>query len=103
MNDARLRILAPLLAASLAAAGCATTPLPAPAAPPVEQVVDEPDEVAFPDEADAPEAPPKELKAGRPGVEPLGPLAASANAFMPIRGEPPWPQANNPRAVPMSA
>ncbi len=31
MIDARLRILAPLLAAALAAAGCATTPAPAPA------------------------------------------------------------------------
>ena len=49
MNDARLRILAPLLAAAVAAAGCATAPVPMPEPPPVEQVVDEPDEVAFPD------------------------------------------------------
>ena len=97
MNDARLRILAPLLAVTLAAAGCATTPAPAPAPPPVEQIVDEPDEVAFPDEADAPEAPPEELEAAAPAVEPLAPAVVHGDVIERIRGELSLPQVDHPR------
>ena len=63
-------------------AGCATTPAPAPNSLPVEQIVNEPDEVAFPAEGDdAPEPPPEELEAAAPSVEPLAPAVAHGNVI----------------------
>jgi membrane-bound lytic murein transglycosylase D len=97
MNDARLRILAPLLAAAVAAAGCATAPVPALEPPPVQQVVDEPDEVAFPDEAEAPEAPPEELEAAAPEVAPLAPGVVHGDVIERIRGDLSLPQVDHPR------
>ncbi len=97
MNDARLRILVPLLAAVLAAAGCASAPAPQPSAAPVEQVVSEPDEVAFPDEAGAPEAPPEELEAEAPLVEPLAPAVVHGDVIERIRGDLSLPQVDHPR------
>ncbi len=96
MNDARLPILVPLLAAVLAA-GCASAPAPQPSAAPVEQVVSEPDEVAFPDEAGAPEAPPEELEAEAPLVEPLAPAVVHGDVIERIRGDLSLPQVDHPR------
>ncbi len=65
--------------------------------PPVEQIVNEPDEVAFPDEADAPEAPPEELEAAAPEVEPLAPAVVHGDVIARIRGELSLPQVDHPR------
>ncbi len=97
MNEPRFRLL-PLLAAVLVAAGCATTPAPAPNSLPVEQIVNEPDEVAFPAEgADAPEPPPEELEAAAPSVEPLAPAVSHGDVIARIRGELSLPQVDHPR------
>ncbi|HEU5468371.1 MAG TPA: transglycosylase SLT domain-containing protein, partial [Steroidobacteraceae bacterium] len=97
MIDARFRILSPLLAALLAVAGCATAPQPAPSAPPAPQVVDEPDEVAFPIEADAPEPPPEELEAEAPAVAPLAPAVVHGDVIARIRGDLSLPRVDHPR------
>ncbi len=97
MNDARLRILAPLLAAALAAAGCASTPAAAPEPPPPVEVVSEPDEVAYPDEAEAPEPPPEELEAAAPEIAPLAPAAVYGDVIERIRNELSLPQVDHPR------
>ena len=99
MIDARLRILTPLLATALVAAGCATAPAPAPSSPPVEPIVNEQDEVAFPDEAEAPEAPAEELEAEAPMVEPLVPAAAHGDVLARIRGDLSLPQVDHPRVT----
>jgi membrane-bound lytic murein transglycosylase D len=97
MIDARLRILATLLIAALAAAGCASTTPAAPAVPPTVAVATEPDEVAFPDEAEAPEPPPEELEAEAPAVEPLAPAASYGDVLARIRGTLTLPQVDHPR------
>jgi membrane-bound lytic murein transglycosylase D len=97
MTDARLRILATLLLASLGAAGCASTSPAVPAAPPTVPVASEPDEVAFPEEADAPEPPPEELEAAAPAVEPLAPAVAHGDVLTRIRGALTLPQVDHPR------
>ena len=98
MNEPRFRLLSPLLAAVLVATGCATTPAPAPNSLPVEQIVNEPDEVAFPAEGDdAPEPPPEELEAAAPSVEPLAPAVAHGDVIARIRGELSLPQVDHPR------
>ena len=99
MIDARLRILAPLLATALVAAGCATAPAPAPSSPPVEPIVNEQDEVAFPDEAEAPEAPAEELEAEAPMVEPLVPAVVHGDVLARIRGDLSLPQVDHPRVT----
>ena len=97
MIDARLRILATLLIAALAVAGCASTTPAAPAVPPTVAVATEPDEVAFPDEAEAPEPPPEELEAEAPAVEPLAPAASYGDVLARIRGALTLPQVDHPR------
>jgi membrane-bound lytic murein transglycosylase D len=97
MTDARLRILAPLLAVAFVAAGCASAPAPAPSSLPVEQIVNEPDEVAFPDEGQAPEAPAEELEAEAPMVEPLAPAVVHGDVIARIRGKLSLPQVSHPR------
>jgi membrane-bound lytic murein transglycosylase D len=97
MTDSRLRPLAPLLAAALLAAGCASAPAPATSSLPVEQIVNEPDEVAFPDEGEAPEAPPEELEASAPSVEPLAPAVVHGDVIARIRGGLSLPQVSHPR------
>ena len=99
MIDARLRILAPLLAAALVAAGCATAPAPAPSSLPVEPIVNEQDEVAFPDEGEAPEAPAEELEAEAPMVEPLVPAVVHGDVLARIRGDLALPQVDHPRVT----
>ena len=99
MTDSRIRMLPPILlaAAGLVAAGCATTPAPAPNSLPTEQIVNEPSEIAFPDEVAAPETPPEELEALAPSVEPLVPAAVYGDVLVRIRGELSLPQVNHPR------
>lgn len=100
MTDARAKIVALLLlvAAGLAAAGCATAPpAPAPSALPIEQVVNEPNEVAFPEEDAAPEAPPEELEALAPEVPPLPPAVTYGDVLVRIRGQLSLPQVDHPR------
>ena len=97
MIDARIRILATLLAAGLLAAGCASAPPAAPAPPAAEPVASEPDEVAFPDEAEAPEAPPEELEAQAPAVEPLAPAVVHGDVLARVRGTLALPQVAHPR------
>ena len=97
MTDARIRILAALLAAALGAAGCASAPPAVPAPPAVEPIASEPDEVAFPDEAEAPDPPPEELEAAAPAVEPLAPAAAHGDVLARIRGQLTLPQVDHPR------
>ena len=99
MIDARLRILVPLLAAAVAVAGCATAPAPPPSSLPAEQIVNEPDEVAFPDEAEAPEAPPEELEAEAPMVEPLAPAVVHGDVIARIRDDLSLPQVDHPRVT----
>jgi membrane-bound lytic murein transglycosylase D len=97
MIDARSRILATLIAAGLLAAGCASAPPAAPAPPAAETVAREPDEVAFPDEANAPEAPPEELEAEAPAVEPLAPAVVHGDVLARVRGALTLPQVEHPR------
>jgi membrane-bound lytic murein transglycosylase D len=97
MTDARTRTLPTLLAAALVAAGCATTPEPVPTAPPVEQVADVPNEVAFPEEQGAPETPPEELEALAPAVEPLVPAVAYGDVLARIRNQLSLPLVEHPR------
>lgn len=101
MTDARIRILPPLLLAAsvLAAAGCATAPPPAPSSLPAEQVANDPNptEVAFPDEDEAPAAPPEELEAEAPAVEPLLPAVTYGDVLARIRSNLALPQVNNTR------
>jgi membrane-bound lytic murein transglycosylase D len=100
MTDTRIRILSPLLLAciGLAVAGCVTTPVPPPTSSlPNEQVVSDPAEVAFPDEAAAPEAPPEELEAQAPAVEPLAPAVTYGDVLVRIRGQLSLPVAEHQR------
>jgi membrane-bound lytic murein transglycosylase D len=97
MTDARLRILAALLASALGVAGCASAPPSAPDPGPVVAVADEPDEVAFPDEAAAPEPPPEELEAEAPAVQPLAPAVVHGDVIARIRASLTLPQVNHPR------
>ena len=99
MSDARIRILALLFIAAtgLAAAGCATAPSPAPSSLPVEQVVNDPTEVAFPAEDEAPEPPPEELEALAPEVPPLAAAASYGDVLARIRGQLSLPQVDHPR------
>jgi membrane-bound lytic murein transglycosylase D len=98
MTDARIRILAPLLASLLALAGCATAPEPVESTLPVEQIVNVPEEeIAFPDETGAPETPPEELEAAAPAIEPLAPAVAYGDVLARIRGELSLPQVSHPR------
>ena len=102
MTDARIRILPPLIVAAfmLAAAGCATTPSPAPSSLPTDQIVNDPNsttEVAFPDEEEAPAAPPEELEAEAPSVAPLTPAVAYGDVLARVRSNLALPQVNNAR------
>jgi membrane-bound lytic murein transglycosylase D len=102
MTDARIRILPPLIVAAfmLAAAGCATTPSPVPNSLPTEQIVNDPNsatEVAFPDEEEAPAAPPEELEAEAPAVAPLTPTVAYGDVLARVRSNLALPQVNNAR------
>jgi membrane-bound lytic murein transglycosylase D len=99
MTDPRIWILRPLFLAALAAAaaGCATAP-PAPVSSlPEEQIVNDPGEVAFPDETAAPEAPAEELEAQAPTVEPLAPAVAYGDVLVRIREQLSLPQAEHQR------
>ena len=99
MTEPRIWLLRPLLLAALAAAaaGCATT-APAPASPlPVDQVANDPGEVPFPEEDEAPEAPPESLEALAPTVEPLAPAVAYGDVLVRIRGHLSLPQAEHQR------
>jgi membrane-bound lytic murein transglycosylase D len=99
MTDARIRILPPLLAAAIGMAmgGCATTPPPVETSVPAEDVVNVPSEVAFPDEAEAPEAPPEELEALAPEVAPLASAPAYGDVIVRIRSRLSLPQVDHPR------
>jgi membrane-bound lytic murein transglycosylase D len=101
MTDARTRILAPLLALALlaAAAGCATTPKSDEAAEPVPTVASDAAtaEVAFPDEAEAPEAPPEDLEAQAPTIEPLAPAVTYGDVVARIRSNLSLPDVENTR------
>ena len=100
MTDSRIRILSPLLLACmcLAMAGCITAPVPPPTSSlPTEQVVNDPGEVAFPDEEEAPEAPPEELEAQAPAVEPLAPAVVYGDVLVRIRGQLSLPVAEHQR------
>jgi len=97
MIDARIRILAALLTAGLFVAGCASAPPAMPAPPAAETVATEPDEVAFPDELEVPEAPPEELEAEAPAVEPLAPTVVHGDVLARIRGSLTLPQVDHPR------
>lgn len=89
MSDARIRNLPPLVAAllGLAAAGCATTPQPAPESAPTEQIESVPSEIPFPDEENAPAPPPEELEAEAPLIEPLPPAVAYGDVIARIRDQ----------------
>jgi len=100
MIDARLRIPALLLlaASGFLAGGCATTtPAPATSAVPIEPIVNEQNEVAFPEEDAAPEAPPEELEAFAPEVPPLPPAVSYGDVLVRIRGQLSLPQVDHPR------
>lgn len=99
MNDPRIWLLRPLLLAGFAAlaAGCATTPPEAPNSLPVEQIVNDPAEVAFPDEEGAPESPSEALEALAPTVEPLAPAVVYGDVLVRIRGQLSLPQAEHQR------
>ncbi len=99
MTDPRIWLLRSILFAALAAAaaGCATTP-PAPAAsPPDEPIVDDPGEIPFPAEEEAPEPPPESLEAQAPTVEPLAPAVVYGDVIVRIRGRLSLPQAEHQR------
>ncbi|MGH8129411.1 MAG: LysM peptidoglycan-binding domain-containing protein [Steroidobacteraceae bacterium] len=99
MTDTRIRILRPLVIAALAAAGaagCASTPQPAPNTPPEEQIVNDPAEIAFPDEADAPELPPPVFVAPAEH-QPLAPAVVYGDVLVRIRGQLSLPQAEHQR------
>jgi membrane-bound lytic murein transglycosylase D len=101
MTDPRIRILPPLFALALlaAAAGCATTPRAPDAAAPESQVAADTAtaEVAFPDETEAPEAPPEELEAQAPTVEPLTPPVSYGDVLARIRSNLSLPEVENAR------
>jgi membrane-bound lytic murein transglycosylase D len=100
MTDTRSRtlVLFLLAATSLAMAGCATAPAsPAPRSLPAEQIVNDPNEVAFPEEDAAPEAPPEELEALAPEVPPLPPAVTYGDVLVRIRGQLSLPQVDHPR------
>jgi len=99
MIDPRIWILRPFLLAALAslAAGCATTPPVATASLPEVQIVNDPGEVAFPAEDDAPEPPPEALEAQAPTVEPLEPAVSYGDVLVRIRGQLSLPQAEHQR------
>jgi membrane-bound lytic murein transglycosylase D len=99
MTDARIRILPPLLVAAIgmAVGGCATAPPPVETSVPAEEVVNVPSEVAFPDEAEAPEAPPEELEALAPEVAPLASAPAYGDVIVRIRSRLSLPQVDHPR------
>ncbi|HEX9707888.1 MAG TPA: LysM peptidoglycan-binding domain-containing protein [Steroidobacteraceae bacterium] len=96
MNDPRIRLLRPLVLAALAAAGCATTPPEAPNSLPVEEIVNDPAEVAFPDEATAPEPPPPELEL-QVQAEPFAPAVDYGDVLVRIRGQLSLPQVEHQR------
>ncbi len=79
------------------AAGCASTQPPAPSSLPQEQIVNDPSEVAFPDESLAPETPPEALEAQAPTVEPLAPAVAYGDVLVRIRGQLSLPQVEHQR------
>lgn len=99
MTDTRLRILTPILAWTLLAAGCAGAPRAPDAEASATQAAGDPSppEVAFPEETAAPEAPPEELEAQAPTVEPLPPAAVYGDVLDRIRNNLSLPQVQNAR------
>jgi membrane-bound lytic murein transglycosylase D len=97
MTETRSGFVATLLAASFAVVGCASAPPVAPTTPPVEHVATEPDEIAFPDEALAPEPPAEELEASAPEVQPLAPAVVYGDVITRIRNSLTLPQVDHPR------
>jgi membrane-bound lytic murein transglycosylase D len=101
MTDARSRFLPPLLALAVLAVapGCATAPRATDAAAPASQAAADSanTEVAFPDEAEAPESPPEELEAEAPTIEPLTPTVTYGDVIARIRSNLSLPNVDNPR------
>ncbi len=102
MTEARLRILPPLLALAVlaVAGGCATAPRSAESAPvrAAEAAVDSSTgEVAFPEEAEAPEAPPEELEAQAPTIAPIAPTVSYGDVIVRIRQNLALPDVDNAR------
>lgn len=99
MTEPRLRRLPPILALALLAAGCAGAPrVPEPVAgAEVDDAGPAPAEVSYPDEEQAPEAPPEELEAEAPTVEPLAPAVAYGDVLERIRSNLSLPDVDNAR------
>lgn len=101
MTDARNRFLPPLVTLALLAglAGCAGAPRAPEAAPSATQA--EADsataEVAFPDESEAPEAPPEELEAQAPTIPPLAPAVTYGDVLARVRSNLALPDVDNAR------
>jgi membrane-bound lytic murein transglycosylase D len=101
MTDPRIRILPPLLVLAIlaGAAGCATTPAAPAGTEAAPQGVSDTATpgVAFPDEAEAPEAPPEELEAQAPTIEPLPPAVAYGDVLARVRSNLSLPEVENLR------
>ncbi len=98
MTDGRIWFLRPLLLAASAAAvaGCAGAPQQAPNSLPEEQIVNDPAEVAFPDESDAPDLPPPVFVAPAE-KQPLAPAVVYGDVLVRIRGQLSLPRVEHQR------
>lgn len=98
MTDLRpgfIRLLLPVVLVATAT-GCATAPPPTPASLPEEQIVNDPQAIAFPDEVLAPEPPPPELEA-QPQAEADAPAVAYGDVLVRIRDRLSLPQVEHER------
>jgi len=98
MTDRRIWSLRPLFLAAVAAiaAGCASAPPPAASSLPEEQIVNDPAEIAFPDESEAPELPPPVFEVPARSA-PLAPAVVYGDVLVRIRLQLSLPQVEHQR------